>query len=199
MQIDVHLIRHILTLAVVLHDLRITTAVIIVGCPDYISLMSDRARLSKLQSWTQSKGSKFLGSKDFPPSLLEAVKGFDPAGVLLGPLAPRGRDIYKETPAAEEKQRLSQLMRPLHGKRILNMAGGADELVPYRCGQPFIRWIQRAAQPGGWSDVAITLEDIVFDGVGHEMSPDMAAKASEFVQDSLELMLKEMSGNISKI
>ena len=156
--------------------------------------MSDRARLSQLESWTQSDGSRFLGSKDFPSNLLEAVEQFDPAGIFLGV---GYRDRSDDVPPVEQRLRLNQLMRPLNRKRILStcsriihilrwcyprpcyipcqssargsalklnsypratllttksstdMAGGADKLVPYKCSQPFIRWFQRAVQPGG--------------------------------------------------
>lgn len=158
--------------------------------------MSDRARLSNLRSWTQSNGSQSLGSKDFPPSLVGAVERFDPAGLLVGI---HGRDNYDEVPLGRKKQDLNQQLRALHGKRILSMAGGADKLVPYRCGQPFIQWFQRAVQPTGWSDAATMFEDVVFDGVGHEMSPDMATKASRFMMDSLELLLKDSPSRTSKI
>ena len=180
----------------VLHDPRVTTAIVIIGCPDYVALMSDRARLSKLQSWAQSNGSQFLGSKDFPPSLTEMVETFDPAGLFLGACS-RSNDVYKEVSAVDEK--LSHLMNALHGKRILSMSGGSDGLVPYKCSQPFIRWFQRAVQPGGWFEGAITFEDIVYDGVGHEMSPGMATKASQFVNDSLELRFDRAPQRESKI
>ena len=183
----------------IIHDPRIKTAVIVIGCPDYAALMSDRARLSKLESWTQSDGSRFFGSEDFPPSLIEAVETFDPAGLFLGSPTSRQSGKYDEVPEGEEKQRLSNLMKSLDGKRILNMAGGADKLVPYSCCQPFLRWFQRATQPGGWFGGTVTFEDIVFDDVGHEMSLGMGIKASQFINDSLKLLLEEVSRRSSKI
>ena len=183
----------------IVHDPRIKTAVIVIGCPDYAALMSDRARLSKLVSWTQSDGSRFFGSEDFPPSLIEAVERFDPAGLFLGSPVSRQSSKYDEVPKGEEKQRLSNLMKALDGKRILSMAGGADKLVPYSCCQPFHQWLQRATQPGGWFGGKVAFEEIVFDGVGHEMSPGMGIKASQFINDSLKLLLEEVSRRSSKI
>ena len=173
----------------VVHDPRVSTAIVVIGCPDYVALMSDRARLSKLQSWTQSDppGSQFLGSKDFPPSLVEAVKTIDPAGLFLGPLRTRTTQKYDETPSEEEQTRLMPLMRnTLQGKRILNMAGGADKLVPYKCAEPFCRWLKRATASNGWfGHGSVDFEDIVFDGVGHDMSPQMAKEANRFVMETL--------------
>lgn len=161
--------------------------------------MSDRARLSKLRSWTESNGSQFFGSEDFPPSLIEAVERYDPAGMFLGSPTSRRKDVYDNVPKEEEQQRLTSLMQALDGKRILNMAGGADKLVPYSCGQPFLRWLERAVQPGGWFDGTVTFEDSVYDGVGHEMSPEMATKATRFVSDSLDILLKGTPRRIPKI
>ena len=49
-----------------------------------MSLMYDRARLSKLKSFTASSppGASFFGSDDFPPALVDAVRATDPAGLL---------------------------------------------------------------------------------------------------------------------
>lgn len=177
----------------ILHEPRITSAVIIIGCPDYVSLMSDRARLSKLQTWTESTppGSKFLGSKDFPNSLLETVKRWDPAGFLLSQLEPAGDSHLKTDtmpePSEREKERLRPILgRCLGGKKILNLSGGADKLVPHRCGKSFLTWFGNAIAPGGWfTDGGIFFEDIIFDGVGHEASPKMMEQAIRFIGETL--------------
>lgn len=157
--------------------------------------MSDRARLSKLQTWAETTppGSKFLGSKDFPNSLLGTVKKWDPAGLFLsqleagaaegGPLRP---DILPE-PSERERERLRPILkRCLGGKKILNLSGGSDKLVPYRCGKPFLSWFGKAIAPGGWfTDEAISFEDIIFDGVGHEASPKMVEQAIRFISETL--------------
>lgn len=174
----------------VIHDPRITTAVIIIGCPDYVNLMSDRARLSKLATWTSTDppGSSFLGSIDFPAGLVEAVEKYDPAGLLLGEIASRDDNFYKRNPTASEQKRLLPLMkRSLQGKRILNLAGGADKLVPYKRGEPFLRWLKNATASTGWfNEGGVVFEDIVFDGIGHDMSPGMVKEAHRFVIEALE-------------
>ena len=187
----------------IVHDPRITTAVIIIGCPDYVSLMSDRARLSKLATWANSNppGSSFLGSTDFPKGLVEAVEKYDPAGLFLGEIVSRDADFYDRDPTVFEQKRLVPLMKSsLEGKRILNLAGGADKLVPYECGGPFLRWLKNATASNGWfSEGGIVFEDIIFDGVGHNMSPEMVKEAHRFVIEALEQTPTETVGRACKI
>ena len=151
--------------------------------------MSDRARLSKRKTWKESDppGATFLGSADFPNGLVEAVEKYDPAGLLLGEVSAKSNENYESEPSDKEKMRLMPLMKStLQGKRILNLSGSADKLVPYKCGEPFIKWLKKAAGPDGWfSDGRLILEDIVFDGVGHEMSPGMLTEALRFVTQTL--------------
>ncbi|KAL8949054.1 MAG: hypothetical protein Q9222_004810 [Ikaeria aurantiellina] len=171
------------------HDSRVTAAIIVIGCPDFFSLMSDRARLSKLPSWTESSvaGSKFLGSQHFPQGLVRAVETYDPAGLLLGKLDSSIRSIDDKSSSATEQARLlSLLKRALEGKRILNLSGGADRLVPYECGQAFLEWLKVAIAPGNWFAEGFYLEDIQFDDVGHWMSPGMVDHAICFLAETLE-------------
>lgn len=65
---------------------------------------------------------------------------------------------------------------------MLNMSGGADKLVPYSCGVPFLDYLKNEISRTGCCE----LEDIVFDGAGHEMTAAMAEKAVAFVCDSLK-------------
>lgn len=143
--------------------------------------MSDRARLSKLKTWTESSppGSEFLGSTDFPAGLVEAVEKWDPVGLFS-----RGSDGLHD-PSDEEQKRLVPLMRQyLQGKRILNLAGGADKLVPYNCGKPFLTWLKKAIGNEGWfKDGGILVKDKIFDGVGHEMSEGMVQEVLRFLKD----------------
>lgn len=186
-----------------LQEPRITSGVVIIGCPDYIRVMSDRAGLSKLRTWTDSSppGSEFLGSKDFPRGLVEAVEKYDPAGLLLGKVTARTEGTYTREPTEEEKTRLIPLMKnTLQGKRILNLAGGADKLVPYKAGEPFLQWLKRAVSKDGWfRDGGIILEDIVFDGVGHEMSPGMVKEVVRFIGETFDKTEAAANGRPSKM
>ena len=149
--------------------------------------MSDRARLSKLKTWTEGSppGSEFLGSKDFPAGLVEAVEKWDPAGLVSKALGSVTGSAGFHDPSAEEQKRLVPLMRHcLQGKRILNLAGGADRLVPYKCAEPFLAWLKRAIDNEGWfKDGDVLVEDMIFDGVGHEMSEDMVQEVLRFLKD----------------
>jgi len=165
--------------------------------------MSDRARLSKLDSWTRGEpqGVEFLGSEDFPGGLVEAVGRVDPAGLLLGEVMARRDDFCEQELAEKERIRLVPLMkRSLQGKRILNLAGGSDKLVPYKCSEPFLKWLKNGTAPNGFfADGGVTLKDVVFDGVGHVMSSGMVDEVHDFVLDTLEQSSMEPAGRESKI
>ena len=187
----------------VLLDSRVSTGIVVIGCPDYLMLMSDRARLSKLKTWadTSPPGSAFLGSRDFPTGLVHAVEKFDPAGILLGPLAKRTELSYTQYPSEEDQQRLLPLMtKMLHGKRILSLSGGVDKLVPYAQSEKFLRWLKNATGTKGWFDNSdFILKDLVFENAGHEMTPSMVEEAIAFVVESLEVYESSFSGSVSKM
>ena len=97
--------------------------------------------------------------------------------------------------------RLIPIMRSaLLGKRILALSGGADKLVPYKCGEPFLGWLKHAIAPGGWfQDGDLVLEDIVVDGVGHDMSPEMLKEALRFIVGPLDRGGTTVMGSPSKL
>jgi pimeloyl-ACP methyl ester carboxylesterase len=165
-------------------DPRITTGIVVIGCPNYYGLMQDRARLSKLESWTRSSGSTFIGSSDFPDALVKAVETYDPTGLVLGNIKKNFPDFKSSIP--DEKERLLSVMKRLRGKRIMNLAGAADPLVPYSKCENFLQWLKQAITHGGWyGDGKITLEDYQFDGVGHAVTPEMVDKAIDFIFESI--------------
>ena len=177
-----------------LHEPRITAGVVIIGCPDYVNVMADRARLSKLPSWTSSEpqGSQFLGSEAFPWSLLNTVRKYDPASLFLSHME-RGSELTPlrnptlPQPTEKEKEVLRPLLTQcLAGKRILNLSGGADRLVPYYAGKAILTWLKEAIAPGGWfSDGGVTFEDIIDETAAHEVTPKMANEAVRFVSETL--------------
>ncbi|KAE8131306.1 hypothetical protein BDV38DRAFT_264843 [Aspergillus pseudotamarii] len=178
----------------ILHEPRITAGVIIIGCPDYVNLMADRARLSKLPAWTSSDppGSQFLGSEAFPASLLDTVRNYDPASLFLSYMDKKKsveplRNRTLPEPDEKEKQALQPLLaRCLAGKRILNLSGGVDKLVPYHRGEAFLTWLKEAVSPNGWfSKGAVTLEDVIDESAAHEVTPKMVDEAVRFISDTL--------------
>ncbi|GAD92153.1 conserved hypothetical protein [Paecilomyces variotii No. 5] len=186
----------------ILHEPRITSGVVIIGCPDYVNLMADRARLSKLPSWTGSdpQGSQFLGSEHFPHSLLDTVRNYDLASLLLNHMRSDAKDkpLHDDPipePCEEEKTVLRPLLTSsLAGKRILNLSGGADKLVPYKRGEAILTWLKKTVGPGGWfTDGGVHFEDIIVETAGHEVTPGMVQEASRFVAETLST-----NGRVSK-
>lgn len=157
--------------------------------------MSDRARLSKRKTWTESKGRDFVGSSDFPTGLVEAVRKSDPAGLILGTLleySPRRRKdqehITYDQLTQEERDVLLPLMsRTLGNKRIINLSGGADKLVPYAMGKPFLDWLKASIAPGGFFEGGgLYFEDVIVDGAGHEVPAAMVEHMERFLFETLE-------------
>ncbi|KAI5257984.1 hypothetical protein E4T42_00776 [Aureobasidium subglaciale] len=163
----------------ILHDPRITTAVVVIGCPDYKFLMTDRAKKSKLSTWTSSEGKAFLGSTDYPQGLCDATDRWDPKSFLVGD---------KLQPTDDQKKTLRPLIKEkLGGKHILCLSGGKDKLVPYTCSAPFLDWMKSGLdKKDGWfSDQGIVLEDIVDETAGHEYSAKMKVEAVRFISENL--------------
>ncbi|KAF2020232.1 hypothetical protein BU24DRAFT_135618 [Aaosphaeria arxii CBS 175.79] len=171
----------------VLSDPRITSAVVGIGCPDYTRLMTDRARLSKRTTYVASAtpGSSFLGSVDFPHALQEAIAKYDPAGLLLpSSFNPAVPDALDPQPDKAKLDRCKIVLRErLHGKRILNLSGKVDKLVPYAAGLPFLNVFKQVLREE--PSLNIQFEDVLFDGVGHAFPAAMADKATEWICDLL--------------
>lgn len=146
-------------------------------------LMSDRARLSKLPTYSAADdGASFIGSKDFPTALVEACKKSDPKAICFGtdPVP------SPSTPLPEaERQRLGLILsQRVLGKRFLLCSGGDDKLVPYKCAQPFVDWFRDAAAT--WlSHGNVHVDNKVYPGVGHAFSADMVKDAVQFVLDAV--------------
>lgn len=171
----------------ILADPRITAAVVGIGCPDYTRLLTDRARLSKRKTYTDSSppGSAFLGSEDFPQALIEAISKYDPAGLLLpGSFDPQSPNVLSPNPEKAQLDRMEILIRErLSRKHILNLSGKADKLVPYAAGEPFLKVFKQVIAKDKTLDV--DFEDVLFDGVGHEFTKGMVEKAASWLCDIL--------------
>lgn len=165
--------------------------------------MSDRARLSKIDNWTSSSppGLHFIGSKDFPTGPIDAVQKYDPVGLFMAQFQTRTDENYTQVLSDREKENLmSALKKFLQGKRILNLAGGADKLVPHRFTKPFLNWLQDAASPQGiFRNEGLVVEEIVYNGVGHELAPAMVKDMNRFIAESLRNSTTEPSAKLSKI
>lgn len=141
--------------------------------------MTDRAKLSKLETYISSNGAQFLGSRDFPSALVESVQKRDPRGLLFGL-----RDIEVD-PSPEEQARLRKILdSKVKGKSVLVCSGGVDKLVPYHCSAPFMDFLKTATK-GWYNDGNVYVEDKVYDGIGHAYSDSMAQDADRFLRDLL--------------
>jgi pimeloyl-ACP methyl ester carboxylesterase len=178
-----------------LHDPRITAGVVIIGCPDFTRLMLQRAEKSRLTTF----GPKFLGSINFPPALLAEVRKTDPAGLLLPTNWQAYATVNDVVPSSSRTR--DQIRELLHlrlaDKKILNLSGGADKLVPYAQSEIFLRFIKAAIEPGEgwWKNNHVVLDDRIFDGVGHETTREMADVAVSFVGDVLAGEVKQQQSS----
>ena len=173
--------------------------------------MTDRARLSKLDTYSAADGGRsFLGSRDFPWSLVAACQKYDPKGLLFGTGA------IASPPSEAERERLRPLLNarvagkkceyfcpcpprarrdwlfacllltllPHPARTVLVLSGRDDKLVPYARAAPFLDFLKDAA--AGWNKPAnTTVEDIVYPGTGHEFSPAMMRDAVRFIVDTV--------------
>lgn len=142
----------------ILHEPRITAAVAVIGCPDYVRLMQYRAEKSRLECGTEG----LFRSKEFPENLLDVVSDIDPAAIGVDEILKRGL---------------------LNGKKILTLSGGADKLVPYICVEPFLKGLKEAYSTGTLKGELI---DVVYPGIGHECTPEMVVELSKFVGRCVE-------------
>ncbi|KAF9067221.1 Alpha/Beta hydrolase protein [Rhodocollybia butyracea] len=104
---------------------RITVGVPIIGCPDYLKLMSGRA--AKYGISVDESGNKY-----FPKSLLRVIKE---RGALSTPYF------------------VEDSSNPFYGKRILILSGAEDPLVPWSASQSFVEKLR--VGPAGIKKVVV--------------------------------------------
>jgi predicted esterase len=145
--------------------------------------MTDRARLSKRPSYTTTSppGRTFLGSPDFPPSLIAAVQAHDPVGILFGT-----RPIASPTNQSETARLRQVLDATLRGKHVLKCSGGSDKLVPYAAAKPFMDFLTEATRPGGWWEGGVSIDDRIYEGVAHEFTGEMVEDSVNWLVGLLE-------------
>jgi pimeloyl-ACP methyl ester carboxylesterase len=168
---------------------RISAGMVVIGCPDYVRLMTDRAIRSKVPSAMTSDppGQHFLGGPDFPQALLAAIEQYDPAGILMSELDGVTGDDHLHAPSEREVAALRPaVVRTLAGKKIICLSGGRDKLVPYAQGKIFLDWLKRGIAEDGWAaDQSIALEDIQDPHAGHEFSALMRREAERWLCELL--------------
>ncbi|KAF4978996.1 hypothetical protein FZEAL_4727 [Fusarium zealandicum] len=157
---------------------RIDAAVVVVGCPDYMGLMSDRAALAELDC-----GAGFIGSKYFPQDLIKTCQSLDPKALLFGTST-----IPSSPLSAAEQARIKPILDArVRGKKLLLCSGADDALVPYANSRRLVNVLKEAVGEGGWYyDGGVVLEDRVYEGVGHRFNDRMVEDAVRFLVDAVE-------------
>ncbi|KAJ6437204.1 Flavonol synthase/flavanone 3-hydroxylase [Purpureocillium lavendulum] len=158
---------------------RVDAAVVVIGCPDLLGLLTDRASKANLDTG----GRPLLGSKYLPPSLIRSLAHHDPRAILFGGAPGASGEAPVPTPPLDptERERLRPLLdRHLRGKKVLLCSGGADELVPHARTRPVAAVLEDAAR-GWYADGGLEVRDAVYEGVGHHFSAGMVGDAVEFL------------------
>jgi hypothetical protein len=152
--------------------------------------MLQRAEKCKRSSFRERGARGFLGSEDFPTALVKGVQKADPAGRLLPAYlqAPTNKDDVPTVLPQDQARLAVQLDKTLAGKVIFALSGGADKLVPYAEGRVFYDYLKRAigcedGKDGWWKNNNCVFVDRVYEGVGHQTTPEMAEDAVRFLAD----------------
>lgn len=146
----------------------------------FLDLLQDRARLSKLETFTFDKGATFLGSKDFPKALIRACEKYDPKAIVFST-----GEVSIEPSASEQDTIRGILDSKIRGKKFQILSGGVDKLVPYKAGQQFLDFFKNATS-GWYKDGNVYVEDNVYPEAGHTFSPEMRRDAVRFVLDTVK-------------
>jgi pimeloyl-ACP methyl ester carboxylesterase len=174
------------TWQLLVHEPRITTCIIIIGSADFVRLLTDRARLSKIPDYVGSSppGKDLLGSESFPNALVQAIAKFDAAQRIMG----ASYSATKGLPSMAEIKKLRAFYNEhLARKSLLVVSGGADKMAPYSRSEPVIEFLKKAidSKTGWWKDGGMELRNVVFQGVKHELTLDMVAEAVGFIVQSV--------------
>lgn len=164
----------------------------IIGCPDFLTLMTSRAR-----SFGDStlKGTDPAGPPAFPHSLVAHVTKTSPTPMSLSPSpssnAPGSNIHSSDTPwTYNPTDATDRLVNPFIGKKVLVLSGGADPLVPWSASQTFVD----ALQVGENGRKEVFLQD----GVGHECTSEMVERLARFVwEEALSGLRGSASGTQS--
>jgi hypothetical protein len=142
--------------------------------------MRGRAVRSELQTATAGNGTSFLGSHDFPKTLISACEKFDPKAILFGT-----GEIPTELPSSEQERLRMVLNSKIRGKRFQILSGGVDRLVPYDAGRQLVEFLHKATD-GWYKDGNVYLENNIYPEVGHTFSGEMRRDAVRFVLDTVK-------------
>jgi len=149
-------------------DPRVTIGIPIIGCPDFLTLMTARAH--HFAGSTLSADNP-TGPPAFPISLIAHITKTSPAPPLTKTSTITTAIPYSYTD-------LDARINPFIGKKILILSGAADRLVPWSTSERFVETLQ--VGPNGRKEV------FVQEGVGHDCTEEMEDRLAKFMwQESL--------------
>jgi len=150
-------------------DPRLEIVIPIVGCPDYLSLMSDRAT---------RRGVDASDPTYFPPSLVAYVRQYDPVAAL-SPSSHNTHTAHSTSFNAAQTASTSSThpvaSNPFLGKKILAIAGGKDPLVPWQFSAPFFEQLLYVGSDG-------VKENFIDEDAAHEWTEAMGERMAQFVE-----------------
>ncbi|KAJ3546052.1 hypothetical protein NM208_g2203 [Fusarium decemcellulare] len=180
---------------------RITVNIILLGCADLGALLTDRARLSKLPSYTNTTppGDKFIGSQDFPRTLAIALRDIDATQRIMSSAYGTSRRVTLE--AEDQQMRKSVMPERLRGKRLLVVSGGADKMAPYKLTSPVMEFLQHTMGENSnrRHDGGLVMKSVVIPNVQHELTMEMVHEAVSFALESVACVSSSSSQPVSKI
>ena len=149
-----------------LHLDKVTSAIPIIACADYPALISNRLKQSKLVPVVSASSSSNTPSAWMPSSFLN----------LLLNSQSRAQSPLLTSPH-------NTPLGALKGKKLLILSGGADKLVPPEHSRGFIESLRREIDQGELKGTKAAVREVVYDGVGHEFTLEMAEEVRRFVRD----------------
>ncbi|KAF8427000.1 hypothetical protein EV426DRAFT_530095 [Tirmania nivea] len=153
-----------------LHLPKITSAVVVIGCPDYPALMRHRLRQCKLVPRDAAAASS---TRYLPESFRDLISTPHPPPVASSPLLTSPHVTPLDT---------------LAGKKLLVLSGREDKVVPAELARGFVERVRRAVEEVGGVlfGTGAGIREVVFEGVGHEFTEGMAREVREFVRERVQ-------------
>ena len=155
-----------------LHLPKITSAIAVIGCPDYPALMLHRLKQCKLLPTTNGNtNTNTVSTRYLPNSFLDLTSSTpisSPSPLLASPHA-------------------EELLDALAGKKLLVLSGKQDTLVPAELASGFVQNVKReVTQVGGaLFGTGAGIREVLFEGVGHEFTEEMAEEVRGFVRERM--------------
>ncbi|RPB21262.1 hypothetical protein L211DRAFT_851626 [Terfezia boudieri ATCC MYA-4762] len=156
-----------------LHLPKITSAIIVIGCPDYPALMLHRLKQCKLLPPTDNT----ISTRYLPNSFLDLITSTPPSLSSHPQLA--GSPLLTRPGIA--------LLDALAGKKLLVLSGKQDRLVPAELASGFVQSVRKGVQQVGRAlfGTGAGIREVLFEGVGHEFTEGMAVEVRGFVRERM--------------